>query len=400
VIPEVDCQTPFGMFTFVRWPTDHTGTLRAWDGADLLLLDSVSAYLPGPVRRVVVIGDRFGALSISLQDIDPWIVSASATANRAIRGNRSRNGLDAPPRFVSGAISGPELLDVIGGPADLVVWNIERETDTVHHVASLLSSISHESTVVFAAGLDKTLPPKTADILRTVGVVTTHPGRRKAHVFEIRPLEGMNGFAPYVRPEPKPVAVPDFTLSLATGPGVFSAERFDLGTRLLSEHVEIADQIVPDALQIVDLGCGSGALGMLALRALPSASVYFVDESAHAVEASRRNVRSNAATLGVNPEGRSQFLQSDVLADCTDPPFANSDVDLVLCNPPFHHANAINDEIAWQMFVQSYDVLRPGGELWVVSNRHLGYHDKLSRIFEATMQMSSHPKFVVLAARR
>jgi hypothetical protein len=42
----------------------------------------------------------------------------------------------------------------------------------------------------------------------------------------------------------------------------------------------------------------------------------------------------------------------------------------VLNNPPVHENHAIGDATAWQMFTESRDVLQPGGELWVVGNRH------------------------------
>ena len=42
--------------------------------------------------------------------------------------------------------------------------------------------------------------------------------------------------------------------------------------------------------------------------------------------------------------------------------------------------------------------LRRGGELWVIGNRHLGYHVKLRRLFGNSEVVASDPKFVVLKA--
>ena len=44
--------------------------------------------------------------------------------------------------------------------------------------------------------------------------------------------------------------------------------------------------------------------------------------------------------------------------------------------------------------------LRPGGELWVIGNRHLGYHVTLRRIFGNSRLVASDAKFVVLKAVR
>lgn len=73
-------------------------------------------------------------------------------------------------------------------------------------------------------------------------------------------------------------------------------------------------------------------------------------------------------------------------------------VDLVLNNPPFHTHQATSDATAWRMFTGARDALRPGGELWVIGNRHLGYHLKLRRLFGGCEIMASDPKFVVLRA--
>jgi 16S rRNA (guanine1207-N2)-methyltransferase len=52
------------------------------------------------------------------------------------------------------------------------------------------------------------------------------------------------------------------------------------------------------------------------------------------------------------------------------------------------------------MFQQARQALASGGELWIVGNRHLGYHVKLKRLFERVEQVAATPKFVVLRARK
>jgi 16S rRNA (guanine1207-N2)-methyltransferase len=52
------------------------------------------------------------------------------------------------------------------------------------------------------------------------------------------------------------------------------------------------------------------------------------------------------------------------------------------------------------MFTGAHRALRPGGELWVVGNRHLGYHLKLRRLFGGCEVVAGHPKFVLLRATR
>jgi len=72
--------------------------------------------------------------------------------------------------------------------------------------------------------------------------------------------------------------------------------------------------------------------------------------------------------------------------------------DLILCNPPFHQQNTVGDQIAVSLFKQSQRVLRKGGELWVIGNRHLDYHTYLNRLFGAHAVVASNSKFVIVKA--
>ena len=69
--------------------------------------------------------------------------------------------------------------------------------------------------------------------------------------------------------------------------------------------------------------------------------------------------------------------------------------DLVLCNPPFHQQNAITDHIAWQMFCDAQQVLRPRGQLIVIGNRQLGYDEKMKRIFGNVKKIAQNSKFII-----
>jgi 16S rRNA (guanine1207-N2)-methyltransferase len=50
------------------------------------------------------------------------------------------------------------------------------------------------------------------------------------------------------------------------------------------------------------------------------------------------------------------------------------------------------------MFNQASEVLRPGGELRIVGNGHLGYPAKLRRIYPHVEQVAANPRFMVLKA--
>ena len=53
-----------------------------------------------------------------------------------------------------------------------------------------------------------------------------------------------------------------------------------------------------------------------------------------------------------------------------------------------------------EQFAGAKRVLRRGGELWVVGNRHLDYYEKLKRAFGNSQVMANDPKFLVVRAVR
>ena len=77
--------------------------------------------------------------------------------------------------------------------------------------------------------------------------------------------------------------------------------------------------------KIVDVGTGSGCLGLALAHELKGATVYAVDVSAEALDFAR----ANAARLQL--EGRVKFAQSDILQALVDA----CDFDFVVSNPPY-----------------------------------------------------------------
>ena len=94
------------------------------------------------------------------------------------------------------------------------------------------------------------------------------------------------------------LALPDITVALQTDRGVFSADRVDSGTKLLLQEAPAP----PPAGDLLDLGCGYGAIAVaLAIRA-PGAHVWAVDVNERGLELAALNARSGGAgnvTVGV-----------------------------------------------------------------------------------------------------
>ncbi|KZY83646.1 hypothetical protein A3740_05280 [Oleiphilus sp. HI0068] len=71
---------------------------------------------------------------------------------------------------------------------------------------------------------------------------------------------------------------------------------------------------------------------------------------------------------------------------------------MILCNPPFHQQNTVSTSIAQSFFKEAKRALKTGGEVWLVANRHLGYHSDLKRIFGNFENIAANKKFVILKA--
>lgn len=378
--------TPWGELDLARFPEDPRDTLRAWDAADEYLLRHLEGTDGDPVDlsgTVAVVGDRWGALVTALAAHRPVQITDSYLGQQATRANLARNGA-APDavRLLTTQDAPPDRIDVllVRVPKSLALLE-----DQLHRLAPAL----HEGTVVVGTGMVKEIHTSTLQLFeRILGPTRTSPAVKKARLIFCTPDPARTpGTNPWPHTYTLPAGIGTASgMTVTNHAGVFCAERLDIGTRFFLGHLPRRQG--PD--RVVDLGCGNGVVGTAAALANPASAVTFVDESIQAVASAEATFRANAGAAAT-----AEFRLGDGLAGVS----ADS-VDLVLNNPPFHSHQATTDATAWRMFTGSRRVLRPGGELWVVGNRHLGYHVKLKRIFGNCELVAGDPKFVVLRAVR
>jgi 16S rRNA (guanine1207-N2)-methyltransferase len=228
----------------------------------------------------------------------------------------------------------------------------------------------------------KHLPRAAGDLLeKYIGPVQASLAVKKARLLVATPETKAAPHSPY----PTRYRLDKPALELVNHANEFCRDGLDIGTRACHQHL-------PRHLgrvRVADLGCGNGVLGIAYALGSPQAELTLVDESYMAVQSAQENWR---AALGDRPV---TIRAGDGLAEQP----ADS-LDMVLCNPPFHQQQVVGDFLAWRMFQQARAALVTGGELWIVGNRHLGYHAKLGRLFRGVEQVAANPKFVVLKARK
>ncbi|WP_030929105.1 methyltransferase [Streptomyces sp. NRRL B-24720] len=377
--------TSQGGFDLARFPEHPRDPFRAWDAADEYLLrqlEGIDGAEPVDLSgAVVVVGDRWGALTTVLAGHRPVQITDSYLAQRATLANLDRNGADPDTvRLLSARDTPPERIDVllVRVPKSLALLE-----DQLHRLAPAV----HAGTVVIGTGMVKEIHTSTLKLFeRIIGPTRTSLAVKKARLIFCTPDPAL---ARTLSPWPHRYDLPDGIgavsgRTVVNHAGIFCAERLDIGTRFFLNH--LPERSGRD--RIVDLGCGNGVVGTSAALANPEATVTFIDESYQAVASAEATFRANLGT-----DAEADFLVGDGMADV--PP---GSVDLVLNNPPFHSHLATTDATARTMFHGARTALRQGGELWVVGNRHLGYHTQLRRTFGNCTTVAGDPKFVVLRA--
>ncbi|GGX58407.1 ribosomal RNA large subunit methyltransferase G [Streptomyces fructofermentans] len=378
--------TPSAELALARFPEGSRDQLRAWDASDEYLLRHLADRGDALDGTVVVVGDRWGALTTALRDHRPVQITDSFLAREATRANLARNGAEPDSaRLLTTQDPPPARVDVL-------LVRVPKSLALLEDQLLRLAPAVHEGTLVVGTGMAKEIHTSTLKLFeRILGPTRTSLAEKKARLVFCTPDARV---VPPANPWPHRYTLPDGVGPVSGRPvvnhaGVFCAERLDIGTRFFLQHLPYEG----GGGRVVDLGCGNGVVGTAVALARPEAELLFVDESYQAVASAEATYR--AATDGPVEYGKAEFRVGDGLDGVPD-----GSVDLVLNNPPFHSHQATTDATAWRMFTGARRALRPGGELWVVGNRHLGYHVKLRRLFGNSELVASDAKFVVLKAVR
>lgn len=149
-------------------------------------------------------------------------------------------------------------------------------------------------------------------------------------------------------------------IHLRTRPGVFNHRELDGGARALMKAMN-----VQPGMKVLDLGCGSGAVGVAAALRAEGVKVHAIDSNPRAIESALWAAERNAAPA------------MSATLDCDGRSVAPGEFDLVLANPPYYSHFRIA-----RLFVDiAIRALRKGGTLLLVTKTPEWYLEHLPKEF-------------------
>jgi len=371
--------------TLDRFPLAQVNrSLQAWDAADEYLINHLTDQnILKAEDNILLYNDAFGALACNLTQHTVFSVSDSYLSHQGTEYNLKENNLE------SSNITLLSSLDDLPKDITHILFKIPKSKSLlIEQLIKIKRSLSNDITFI-AADRAKEIHSSTLKVFeKYLGTTTTSLAVKKARLVFCQ----LDNKTEYRSPFPTlwPIAndcehAEKSEYEISNHANVYSREKLDIGGRYFMQNLPK----VASNNKVIDLGCGNGVIGLTVLSHQPAANVRFIDESYMAMASAKMNIENNLPKL----LQQCIFQVNDCLTN-----IESHSVDLILCNPPFHQQTATTDHIAWQMFNDSYRVLKKGGELRIIGNRQLGYHIKLKRIFGNEKLVASNDKFVTLSA--
>ena len=349
-----------------RYPLRKQDPLQGWDSADELILQHAQS-LSLVNKRILIINDSFGALTKGLEDFDCTTYTDSYVSKMGITQNTERH------------VEPVSSLSALTGHYDYVFIRIPKNMSFFEDILCTLTAHLNPSSQLICGSMVKHLASTSFDLLnKYIGQTTTSLAQKKARLV-FATFEKVTAPSPY----PMKISIPSFEKPFLNHSNLFSRDKLDIGTRFFLDHIPTGS-----FEKILDLGCANGIIGIKAKMMNPRAHIIFSDDSAMAIESARANFSEHC-------DGEARYLWTN----CFENQPKNS-LDLVLCNPPFHQGHTVGDFIAWQMFQDAFDALKPGGRIRVIGNSHLGYQVKLRKLFGNSTIIATNAKFMICDAQK
>lgn len=168
-------------------------------------------------------------------------------------------------------------------------------------------------------------------------------------------------------------------------PGVFAWDRIDPASALLASQLH-------DTLSghVADLGAGYGFLSAELLeRCTGIRALDVVEAEGRALALTRRNL------AGLRDDVTLDFQWADVTRGLS------RRYDVIVSNPPFHaQGRSERPDIGRAFIAAAAGALKPGGQLWLVANRHLPYEEILGARFAQVREVAAMAGFKIVHAEQ
>lgn len=170
----------------------------------------------------------------------------------------------------------------------------------------------------------------------------------------------------------------DHLLQLQTRPGVFNHRSVDAGARALLSSVEVRE-----GENVLDIGCGSGVVGLVLCKRVPSATVLAIDSHTRAVECTSASALKN------------ETPQLIARVDPAHTSVPENQFDVVAMNPPYFS----NFRIA-ELFLQTATrALKEGGRLYSVTKAPEWYLERMKDGWKNVVA-TQVKNYIVITAQR
>lgn len=148
--------------------------------------------------------------------------------------------------------------------------------------------------------------------------------------------------------------------SIYSDNGVFSKDRFDYGTRILLENIDINSLCG----KVLDLGCGTGVVGIILGTLNKNIDIDMVDVNERAINLAKDNIKLN----NVN----NNIFVSDVYSNVSEK------YDYIITNPPIRAGK----EVIRKFLLGAKDYLNTNGTLYFVMRKDHGAKSMIKELEE------------------
>lgn len=150
----------------------------------------------------------------------------------------------------------------------------------------------------------------------------------------------------------------DKKYNLYSDNGVFSKDKFDYGTRLLLDSIDISKL----SGNVLDLGCGIGVVGIILGTINENINIDMVDINERAISLVRDNLTLNKV--------KANAFSSDVYSN------VNKKYDYIITNPPIRAGK----EVVRKFLLGGYDYLNDNGILYFVMRKDHGVKSMIKEL--------------------